>query len=56
MMMNSYTTNEIAVQEAMELEAAELKVIEDSLIERAYSGRSLYKLVTVETRLLILLL
>lgn len=56
MTTSSYTTNDVVLQEAMERETAELKVIEDSLIERAYSGRSLYKLVTVETRLLILLL
>jgi len=44
------------VDEAIQEEIEELKAIEDSLIERAYSGRSLYKLVTAEIELLVLLI
>ena len=51
-----FFTNEQDLESHLTPEVEELRIIEDSLIERAYSGRSLYKLVTVETRLLILLL
>jgi hypothetical protein len=44
------------LEAALQEEMKELKAIEESLVERAYSGRSLYKLVTADIDLLILLL
>ncbi len=56
MMMSLSTMTRDEVDEAIQEEIEELKAIEESLIERAYSGRSLYKLVTTEIELLVLLI
>jgi hypothetical protein len=53
--MSSFFTTDEEDREALEQEARESLEIEESLIQRAYAGRSRYKLVTVETRLIILL-
>ena len=50
-----FFTTKKELEDAVAEEIEELKAIEESLIERAFSGRSLYKLVTTEIELLVLL-